>query len=108
MIIRANQVTSMATISVNFSADEKRKLDEICVALNIEKSEALGLATKQLWTALQIGQTFEDRAGGPPAFLLHSGNSASSSREQRMQDLDSVLDIKASRRKTAPPGEHQL
>ena len=78
---------AMGMISAKFSDSDSEKLSAICAHLHIDKSEALRMATAQLWLALQIDKSFEERAGGKPKFLLRSGNSNSSSRESRRQAI---------------------
>lgn len=94
----------MATVSAKFGSDEDRKLNEICEALHIDKSEALRRATNQLWLALQIDKPFVDRAGGRPEFLLESGKSDASSRLRRKREVSEHLQERARRRKRKPEG----
>jgi hypothetical protein len=81
----------MATISAKFNDSDAEKLSDICARLRIDKSEALRLATGQLWLALQIDKSFEERAGGAPKFLIKSGNPESSTRKSRKQSIDTYL-----------------
>jgi len=90
----------MSTVSAKFSPDENQKLNEICATLKIDKSEALRRATAQLWQALQIGKTFEERAGGRPQFLLRSGNREASTRSSRQQTMEDHLTERSRKRKS--------
>jgi len=88
----------MATISAKFNDSESEKLDEICIALQVDKSEALRRATNQLWLTLQIGVPFAERAGGGPKHLLNSGSSSSSTKKSRTESIDDYLKTRTSRR----------
>ncbi len=95
----------MSTISAKFNDVDTEKLGDICAHLNIDKSEALRMATSQLWLALQIDKSFDERAGGLPKFTINSGNPDSSTRSSRKQSINTYLQKRARQRKATPSAD---